>query len=652
MLSGCKNIRYESYIQYMCTEFSGKLVRDRQAPMSTLAVGTSSKAAAAPVYTTACGGGSEIPLTGQKRDAIASNAITGKDSEITRSIKAGMRHDRRKAERANNWPGNAKSPRASQSSQNPRPAEDESDQLRRPSLDRSHAGLGADAIPLRQAHSPPLQSFRGARGTSQTVAAPQEQERPPPVLPVGPQLPQAQLALPQITALVGLPPNILYPADLSRGVLSAAVATQLAAVHAQEQQRRQQAMRLAATAPIAGAGLGASAPTAGASVGAGGTAGTHNLIPGQLVALQQQQQVMLAAQTGPAALAAQAGYTPLPSALTSPNLIAADPVTATQQRSPLAFYGLASAPVGQPQAFVSSQHPPNPVPRNMPVLPNYGLPVDPRTGVPFLALQDMLASVPQSVPVYNGINPNYPGARLLTQPELKFGGTAVPPVYAVDNFLTPDECDFLISCAGEGFSPAPVVGKGLGEVSASRTSSTVYLAREDLPLYMEKVCRLVGKPRDHCELPQVGRYLPSQQYMQHFDAFDLSNEDGQRFAANGGQRVATVLVYLNDVGRGGETNFPALNLAVRPRRGMAVVFFPATVDGLLDRNALHAALPAVDPKFVSQVWIRQDRYDGLPSKRIFPSEDLAREAALSFRSPGPGAGTGWALRGPPRLGRS
>ena len=105
MLSGCKNIRYESYIQYMCTEFSGKLVRDRQAPMSTLAVGTSSKAAAAPVYTTACGGGSEIPLTGQKRDAIASNAITGKDSEITRSIKAGIRHDRRKAERAKHRDG-------------------------------------------------------------------------------------------------------------------------------------------------------------------------------------------------------------------------------------------------------------------------------------------------------------------------------------------------------------------------------------------------------------------------------------------------------------------------------------------------------------------------------------------------------------------
>ena len=38
--------------------------------------------------------------------------------------------------------------------------------------------------------------------------------------------------------------------------------------------------------------------------------------------------------------------------------------------------------------------------------------------------------------------------------------------------MTPDECDFLIAAAGDSFTPAPVVGSGAGEVSASRTSST------------------------------------------------------------------------------------------------------------------------------------------------------------------------------------
>lgn len=222
---------------------------------------------------------------------------------------------------------------------------------------------------------------------------------------------------------------------------------------------------------------------------------------------------------------------------------------------------------------------------------------------PTLSVQDR----PLVPPIYNGINPNYPGAQLLH---------AHPPIYCVHNFLSPAECNFLIHAASDAFGPAPVVGRGSGEVSPSRTSSTCYLAREDLPEYMRKITLLTGKPPEHCELPQVGRYYPSQQYLQHFDAFDLSNEDGVRFASNGGQRTITVLTYLNDVPRGGSTAFPNLNIEVRPKQGMALVFFPATLDGLLDKMALHAALPAVDTKYVSQVWVRQSNYDGRPSKRL------------------------------------
>mmetsp|Transcript_21629 Transcript_21629/g.26784 ORF Transcript_21629/g.26784 Transcript_21629/m.26784 type:complete len:437 (-) Transcript_21629:428-1738(-) len=222
---------------------------------------------------------------------------------------------------------------------------------------------------------------------------------------------------------------------------------------------------------------------------------------------------------------------------------------------------------------------------------------------PILTIQDR----PMIPPVYNGVNPHYPGLRIIN---------STPPVFVVDDFLTPQECNFLIQAAEGCYTPAPVVGPGAGEVSSSRTSSTCYLAREDLPVYMQKVSALTGKPVVHCELPQVGRYLPTQQYLQHFDAFDLSNENGVRFASNGGQRTVTVLVYLNDVARGGQTAFPTLNLKVQPKRGMALVFFPASIDGLLDKMALHAALPAEDIKFVSQVWIRQSNYEGQPSKRL------------------------------------
>eukprot|EP00611_Tribonema_gayanum_P031677 TRINITY_DN920_c0_g1_i12.p1 TRINITY_DN920_c0_g1~~TRINITY_DN920_c0_g1_i12.p1 ORF type:complete len:308 (+),score=89.58 TRINITY_DN920_c0_g1_i12:108-926(+) len=209
--------------------------------------------------------------------------------------------------------------------------------------------------------------------------------------------------------------------------------------------------------------------------------------------------------------------------------------------------------------------------------------------------------------IYLPINVYYPGVRQLH---------GHPPFYVVEGFLSTQECEGLIREADGFMCTSPVVGKGNGEISPSRTSTSCYFAREDLPSICHKVCMLTGKPADHLELPQVGRYLPTQFYAPHLDAFDLKTQDGMRFAQNGGQRVATVLIYLNDVPRGGNTSFPRLGLSVSPRRGMAVVFFPSTLDGCADELALHTAEPAVDVKYVSQIWIRQGPYTGEPTRRL------------------------------------
>ena len=268
-----------------------------------------------------------------------------------------------------------------------------------------------------------------------------------------------------------------------------------------------------------------------------------------------------------------------------------------------------------------------------------------------------------TVPVFHGVDPNYPGLIRIHHD---------PPLYKVDNFLTQKECTHLVDIASDCFSPAPVVGVGAGGVvdNETRTSSTCYLARDDLPFLVRKVSALLAtntntnhltnhltnnhnrkhnqhKPICHMELPQVGRYLTNERYLPHFDAFNVDEIDGARFASNGGQRTVTVLIYLNTVDSGGHTAFPQLlsqsqqqqqqqqqsststststsqtsgahgqqqqqqqheqkqQLEVKPVRGTALVFFPATVDGHLDPRTLHAALPAVDTKFVSQIWIRQ-----------------------------------------------
>ena len=62
---------------------------------------------------------------------------------------------------------------------------------------------------------------------------------------------------------------------------------------------------------------------------------------------------------------------------------------------------------------------------------------------------------------------------------------------------------------------------------------------------------------------QVARYTDSQRYVDHYDAVDPHSPAGRSFCANGGQRVATVLMYLNDVREGGSTYFRLLDLTIQ-----------------------------------------------------------------------------------------
>ena len=87
-----------------------------------------------------------------------------------------------------------------------------------------------------------------------------------------------------------------------------------------------------------------------------------------------------------------------------------------------------------------------------------------------------------------------------------------PPVYVVDDFFSHPECDALMALANNYMIISPVVGAGAGEISESRTSSSCFLAREDLPTVCRKVSRsrriLIGLmlfvaaiPKQHSGMP-------------------------------------------------------------------------------------------------------------------------------------------------------
>jgi SAM-dependent methyltransferase len=202
---------------------------------------------------------------------------------------------------------------------------------------------------------------------------------------------------------------------------------------------------------------------------------------------------------------------------------------------------------------------------------------------------------------------DYPGIEMIH-------GT--PPVFLIDKFLSEAECDAFIEEARPLLRRSRTAVGRDSEPSTGRTSDSCHLskARGPSPRLLQKISLLTGKPAEHMELPQVTRYRDGQRYVEHFDAVDPQTEEGRRFCANGGQRIATVLVYLNSVSGGGRTVFSRLGLQIEPERGSALVFFPGFTNGELDTDALHCAMPAIETKWVTQVWIRQtQREDGQPT---------------------------------------
>ncbi len=75
-----------------------------------------------------------------------------------------------------------------------------------------------------------------------------------------------------------------------------------------------------------------------------------------------------------------------------------------------------------------------------------------------------------------------------------------------------------------------------------------------------------------------------------------------------GQRIATILIYLNNVSEGGETIFPKINLQISPKKGSALYFHYGNQKGQTDRLSLHSSVPIINgEKWVATKWIRQGK---------------------------------------------
>lgn len=180
----------------------------------------------------------------------------------------------------------------------------------------------------------------------------------------------------------------------------------------------------------------------------------------------------------------------------------------------------------------------------------------------------------------------------------------------VHGILEPHECDYIISKAESSFTRSVVVG--IDGPDESRTSETAWIGKDD-PVarkILERACELTGKCYKNAEDLQVVRYKPGTYYRAHHDACCEESEACSLFENKGGQRVGTLLVYLNDEFTDGETHFPEFgDLKMKAPPGSAIFFKPLGSEDKCHPKALHAGLPiSSGTKYVCNAWVRENEF--------------------------------------------
>ena len=186
--------------------------------------------------------------------------------------------------------------------------------------------------------------------------------------------------------------------------------------------------------------------------------------------------------------------------------------------------------------------------------------------------------------------------------------SSYPLIGVLDNFLSDEECDALCESNLEfkrslGFD----FDENLSVESEYRTSSTCILQSDDY--IRQRACRLFSCYFDqfidvgNFEYPQIQRYNAGEYYKSHNDFFNYPHN--QKIDND---RIASIIVYLNDDFKQGETEFPLLEKIVKPKKGSAL-FFKYNYDYDTNNRTFHSGLPvSLGTKFIITLWIRKNKW--------------------------------------------
>jgi prolyl 4-hydroxylase len=187
-----------------------------------------------------------------------------------------------------------------------------------------------------------------------------------------------------------------------------------------------------------------------------------------------------------------------------------------------------------------------------------------------------------------------------------------PEVLVLGSVLSDEECDALIQESKPKLERSRTVDRASGgtELNAARTSEGTYFNHSESELLLRinrRIAALTAWPMEYGEPLQILHYGIGAEYQPHYDYFDPSDPGTSKLTAQGGQRVATLIIYLNDPQRGGATLFPDLGIEIAAVKGNAVFFSYERPHP--DTRTLHAGTPVLEgEKWIATRWLRERAY--------------------------------------------
>ena len=187
-----------------------------------------------------------------------------------------------------------------------------------------------------------------------------------------------------------------------------------------------------------------------------------------------------------------------------------------------------------------------------------------------------------------------------------------PDLLVLDGLLSDEECQALMAAAQPRLARSLTVAVKTGgeEENADRTSQGMFFERGETELIARieaRIASLLNWPVENGEGLQILRYAPGAQYKPHYDYFDPAEPGTASILTRGGQRVATVVMYLNEPEAGGGTVFPEVQLECLPKRGNAVFFSYSRPHP--SSRSLHGGSPVLaGEKWIATKWLREREF--------------------------------------------